>query len=106
MMCRHRSTGKRTATLDVDGHEVRVNNWFTADGPGRIVGTLTAGRGMYSDGELMVDPPAAGTEPALADTVDACHVDDGRPLRPDARRSWRRWPGTVAGRRHAAGSLG
>lgn len=62
---------ERTPTIDVDGHEVRVNDWFTPHGRGRIVGTLTAGRGMYSDGELMVDPPAAGIDEALADTIDA-----------------------------------
>lgn len=61
---------ERTSDVVVDDHTVRVNDWFTDTGRGQIVGTLTAGRGMYSDGELMVEAPPGPLGVALAATVD------------------------------------
>jgi hypothetical protein len=97
---------ERTSTVDVDGHEVRVNDWFTPHGQGRVVGTLTAGRGMYSDGELMVDAPPAGIDVALSDTVDALGATLAGRYDPTPPGSRRRRPGPSAGSTGWRGSSG
>lgn len=44
-----------TRPVTVDGQEVRVNAWL-ADRPRMILGTLSAGRGMYASDTLIVRP--------------------------------------------------
>ena len=74
----------------------RVNEWFAAR-PEMVLGTLIEGRGMYSDGEVMVDGTggdiAAELGAALEAAVEAADIEDlprrvqapkGRPGRPVA----------------------
>ena len=58
-----------TTLVDLDGVEARVNAWFAGKGPGVVVGRLRTGRGMYGDGEVMVDSPAEGLAAALSAVV-------------------------------------
>ena len=52
-------------------------------GLGRIAGTLRAARGLYSDGELMVDPPADGLEACALGNGPRGRTPHRRQLRPD-----------------------
>ena len=57
----------------------RVNEWFAAR-PEMVLGTLVEGRGMYSDGEVMVDGTggdiAAELGAALEAAVEAADIED------------------------------
>lgn len=89
LMFRRRATGdspepftwERTGIFDFDGEVVRVNDWFASDGPGQVVGDVTAGRGMYGDGELMVTAPPTAPGGPERGGVGVC-ADGGGPLRP------------------------
>ena len=74
----------------------RVNEWFAAR-PEMVLGTLVKGRGMYSDGEVMVDGTggdvAEELDAALEAAVDTADIEElprrvraptGRPGRPVA----------------------
>ena len=83
-----RSTGRRTAVVDVDGVEVRVNDWFAAGRPGdggrRADGRARHVRRRRADGRPR---PPAGTDVALAPHRRATRHDASPAmLRPGARR--------------------
>lgn len=53
---RHVGEFRDVMTVAVDGGTVSVNEWFAAN-PQFVVGEMTSGRGMYRDGQLLVDGP-------------------------------------------------
>ena len=57
---RHAGDWAEVVDVAVDGGVVAMNEWF-ANHPDRIIGEARVGRGMYRDGQLVIDPPTDAT---------------------------------------------
>ena len=81
-----------TTMVDTDTVEVRTNSIFGQSGRGRVIGTITAGRGMYAHDELLVTKPddwqhqlglvVAEMSPVLAGVYDPSPAVPVRPRAP------------------------
>ena len=66
---RHAGDWLDTAIVDLDGHDLRINRWFS-ERPDQVVGTLGATGGVYRADDLTVTPPAGDLTAAITTAVE------------------------------------